>query len=209
MSEMCRTRLVSGEIMARAVHSPRAAVAGHDVVDAEFETVGDPRSAAPTPRPTPEAAASPVAGLGTLRGDTPQPPKARWQRGGATFWMGGIAIASAAFWVSGGHALFGLASAGPAKTPPSPLRIVDVASRVETSAARAVLLVDGEALNEGTTRQSLPPLVIEVTSDDGSRTSYRLGTSGRFLQEGERFAFSGRFEVPKEGVKTVSVTFAE
>ena len=38
---------------------------------------------------------------------------------------------------------------------------------------------------------------------------YRLGTSGRPLAPGEAFAFSSRLDVPKNGVKSVSVTFGE
>ena len=58
-------------------------------------------------------------------------------------------------------------------------------------------------------RRPLPPLEIRVTGNDGRTTRYTLGTSGRPLAPGERFAFSSRLEVPKNGVKTVSVTFAE
>lgn len=208
MPEMRTSRLVSGEIMSRPAAKPRA-VAGHDVVDAEFETLGNAPADTARSRASAGEAVGAEPGLATLRAATPSPRRLRWQRAGMSFWLGGIAIAAAAFWVSGGHALFDLRASALVRAAASPLRIVDVTSRVETAAARSVLLVDGEARNDDTRQHSLPPLSIEVTAPDGSRTRYRLGTSGRYLQEGERFAFSGRFEVPKEGVKTVSVTFVE
>ena len=55
----------------------------------------------------------------------------------------------------------------------------------------------------------LPALEIRVTGNDGRITRYRLGTAARPLAPGETFAFSSRLDVPKNGVKTVSVTFAE
>jgi hypothetical protein len=72
-----------------------------------------------------------------------------------------------------------------------------------------VLFVDGEAANDGAAAQQLPPLEIVVTGNDGRITRYRLGTSGRPLAPGETFAFSSRLDVPKNGVKTVSVSFGE
>ena len=55
----------------------------------------------------------------------------------------------------------------------------------------------------------LPPLEIRVTGNDGHVTRYTLGTSGRSLAPGERFGFASRLDVPKNGVRTVSVTFAD
>jgi hypothetical protein len=124
------------------------------------------------------------------------------------FWSAGIAVALAAFWVSGGHALVRPLLAATAAGTPA-LEIVDVASRVDASGERPVLLVDGEAGNAGATATALPPLEIRVTGEDGGVTSYRLGTAGRNLAPGERFAFSSRFDVPREGVAAVAVSFAE
>ena len=47
-----------------------------------------------------------------------------------------------------------------------------------------------------------------VTGNDRRITRYTLGTSNRSLAPGERFGFSSRLDVPRNGVKTVSVTFA-
>ena len=88
------------------------------------------------------------------------------------------------------------------------LSISAVTSRVDQSGERPVLFVDGEAGNDGASAAPLPPLEISVTGNDGSITRYRLGTSQRALAPGERFGFSSRVEVPRNGVKTVSVAFA-
>src|SRR5690606_35376403 len=84
-----------------------------------------------------------------------------------------------------------------------------VTSRVDASGAKPVLLVDGEVANDGTGPSPLPPLEIKVLGNDGRITRYTLGTSGRPLEPGERFAFSSRLEAPKDCVKTVSVMFAD
>jgi hypothetical protein len=89
------------------------------------------------------------------------------------------------------------------------LRISGVTSRVDVSGPRPVLFVDGEAANDGSSVEILPALEITVTGDDGRITHYRLGTGDRPLAPGETFAFSSRLDVPKNGVKTVSVTFGE
>ncbi len=69
--------------------------------------------------------------------------------------------------------------------------------------------MDGEAANDGAGTLPLPPLEIRVTGEDGRVTRYTLGTAGRALAPGERFAFSSRLDLPKNGVRTVSVAFAE
>lgn len=212
MADLRNTRLVSGEIMTGATSPSRGAIAAADIIEADFETIAP---ATVGPMRTRRAAdrgetARPAAGLGTLRGETGgERLRPRGQRAGAAFWLAGIGIAAVAFWVSGGHALFGLGLGDKDAGNPAGLRISGLSSSIEKSARRSMLLVDGEAVNDGSTPLALPPLGIDVTGFDGSVTRYRLGTSGRSLGEGERFAFSGRFEAPKEGVRTVSVTFIE
>ncbi|TIU38507.1 MAG: hypothetical protein E5W28_05900, partial [Mesorhizobium sp.] len=66
----------------------------------------------------------------------------------------------------------------------------------------------GEAANDGLTSQALPPLEIRVTDNDRNIIRYRLGTSNRALAPGERFGFSSRLDVPRNGVRTVAVIFA-
>ena len=130
-------------------------------------------------------------------------------RGGPIFWIVGIGLAAAAFWVSGGHALVRSAPFLGTQAPRRRSRISGVTSRVDASGPQPVLFVDGEAANDGAAAETLPPLDILVTGNDGRITRYRLGTSGRPMAPGERFAFSSRLDVPKNGVKTVSVTFGE
>ena len=115
----------------------------------------------------------------------------------------------AAFWVSGGHALVRQAPFWAVEQPAgAALSISGVTSRVDASGPTPVLFVDGEAANDGAQAAQLPPLEIRVTGNDGRITRYTLGTSNRSLAPGERFGFSSRLDVPRNGVKTVSVTFA-
>lgn len=213
MADERTARPVSGEIMTdppaivaaeRIVRGPAA-----DIVDADYEVmprlVPTVESVAPPPRlmVTPS-----VEGMDMLRKpETPaeRPPAAR---GGPIFWIAGIGAALAAFWVSGGHALVRQApflSGAQA----SALTISGVTSHVDASGANPVLFVDGEAANDGTGPATMPPLEIRVTGNDGRITRYTLGTSGHSLASGERFGFASRLDVPKNGVRTVLVTFAE
>lgn len=209
MSEYEKARPVSGEIMTgRAAHgpSPGSPAAFLDVVDAYYEIV-------PPPDRDPErtvfhgASRAEAGGMAVLSragdGLTNGPV-----RGGPIFWTFGMAAVAAAFWVSGGHALIrpALLLAQPAGTA---LTISDVSSRIQTVGARSFLHVDGHAANDGEGSAALPPLEIRVASNDGSVTRYKLGTSARRMKPGERFTFSSRLDVPKSGVKTVSVTFGE
>jgi len=94
-------------------------------------------------------------------------------------------------------------------TASSALSIVGVTSRVDATGRNPILLVDGEADNDGETSVILPPLEIHVSDNRGSVTLYTLGTAGRTLAPGEKFSFSSRLDVPKNGVTAVSVAFAE
>ena len=216
MAEDKRPRPVSGEIMA---DEPDAAARrggqnlGTDIVDAEFETIADPEIQS-RPDEIPAAtsigtSAAPLAGMDMLRGGRRQPPRGASVRGGPLFWAFGIGLAAAAFWVSGGHALVRNAPFLATQPTGQALRISDVKSRVDISGARPVLFVDGEAANDGSTTEILPALAIVVTDNDGRMIRYRLGTGSRSMAPGETFAFSSRLDVPKNGVKTVSVTFGE
>lgn len=215
MADERRPRPVSGEIMTddpAATTSQFVRPPGDDVVDAEFETLAE-RQDHPLPaKPAPagiSSQAAPVTGMDTLRRGDGRLPRAVAVRGGPLFWVFGIGLAAAAFWVSGGHALVRNASFMEARSPSQALRISGITSRVDVKGARPVLFVDGEAANDGSVASNLPPLDIAVTDHDGRITHYRLGTSGRRMAPGETFAFSSRLDVPKNGVKTVSVTFGE
>jgi hypothetical protein len=186
---------VSGKLMAR----------GMDVVDAEFEVIPAalvPARPAPATRPT-HASRPPVSGMATLGASPVAPPGNR--HAGPAFWIGGIMIAFAAFWISGGYAAF----IGPAIAPTTAFALNEVTSRVDLSGNRPIILVDGKAANDGSTAAVLPDLEIRVTDLAGGVTRYRLGTSSPTLEPGERFAFSSRLDGPKDGVKSVAVSFSE
>lgn len=209
MADEGKARPVSGELMTSTPAATSREPAS-DVVDAEFETVTPERDRQPLSQPSSIATTTaPVAGMDILRGADLSAAPAGPVRGGPMFWIAGIALAAAAFWVSGGHAL--VRETGFLASPEATrmLAISGVTSRVDVSGPRPVLFVDGEAVNEGGEPQSLPSLDIIVTGTDGKTVRYKLGTAQKTLAPGERFAFSSRLDVPKNGVKTVSVTFAE
>lgn len=211
---MASARPVSGEIMARssaAAPPARDLSSSLDIIDADYEVLARASAAETDPVPPPvraPVAPPPIEGMASLRPAGTGPPFS--VRGSPLFWTAGLAAALAAFWISGGHALMrhpALSDAG--QNVPSTLSITGVVSHVDASGEKPVLFVDGEAGNDGATTAVLPPLEIRVTGDDGGVTRYRLGTSGRALAPGQRFAFSSRLEVPRNGVRTVSVGFAE
>jgi hypothetical protein len=219
MADEAKPRAVSGEIMTGpldgAVGGTRPA---GDVIDAEYISLpSEPlravaRSSDKPKSPEPAlpigSAVAPSGGMDMLRRPDMPPAPRKPARGGPFFWAAGLGLAVAAFWVSGGHTLVrGMPLVGSA--PQSALRISGVTSRVDASGVKATLFVDGEAANDGQAVEHLPALEIAVTGNDGRVTRYRLGTSGRPLVSGETFAFSSRLDVPKNGVKTVSVAFAE
>jgi hypothetical protein len=201
MAEWRTARPVSGEIMAarRNGAGQSLPLAGSDVVQAEFETVA---IAATSSAALPSAARD---GLAFLAAGTPAAAPFT-KPGGTVFWTAGLMVVALAFWVSGGHALLHPRDAG---AQPAALTLSGVVSRVDLSGPRPLLRVDGEAGNDGAARAELPPLEIRVAGLDGTVTRYKLGTVSRSLGPGERFAFSSRLDVPRNGVKSVSVTFAE
>jgi hypothetical protein len=212
-------RPISGEIMTAPVAGTAAAeplFAQGDIVDAQFETVR-PAEPATTAQGRPViaigTAAAPVQGLDSLRKNEAAARPRGPVRGGPVFWVFGLGLAAGAFWVSGGHALVRQApfadAIEPAQPVVSPLHIVDVVSRVEEHGGRSILFVDGKALNDDRIARMLPKLEIGVTANDGTVMRYNLGTTVEPLAPGAAFAFSSRLEAPKEGVRSVSVTFQE
>jgi hypothetical protein len=212
MADWYRRHDVSGESMATPRESVDTDRAGRAeaiyIIDAEYETVeADPGRGSREPGLIATASA-PVSGMDTLRATSAPPPRPR-ERGGPLFWATGVVIAVAAFWTSGGHALVRSASVFSESGTVRGLAITGVTSRIDASGDRPVLLVDGAAKNDGAATEALPPLDIAVTGNDGRITNYRLGTSGRAIAPGERFAFSSRLDVHKNGVSTVTVTFGQ
>ncbi|TIR23185.1 MAG: hypothetical protein E5X34_13950 [Mesorhizobium sp.] len=210
MAENRTARPVSGEIMtgpATNAAPERAMSNAADIVDADYVVLprfgAHPERSPPQPQipPTPS-----IEGMGMLR--RPEPAPSRPSRGGPMFWIAGVGIALASFWVSGGHALVRHSPFWVTAGPASALTISGVTSRIDASGLKPVLFVDGEAANDGVTSQALPPLEIRVTDNNANIIRYRLGTSNRSLAPGERFGFSSRLDVPRNGVRTVSVIFA-
>ncbi|MDX8445725.1 hypothetical protein [Mesorhizobium captivum] len=212
MAEDRTARPVSGEIMTgRAANAaPERVVLDvpPDIVDADYVVL--PRFAArpePIATPPPTSSTPSIEGMGMLRKPEAAPARPAL-RGGPIFWTAGVGAALVAFWVSGGHALVRQSPFWAAAQPASALSISGVSSRIDASGLKPILFVDGEAANDGARPESLPPLEIRVTDKASNVIRYRLGTSNRSLAPGERFGFSSRLDVPRNGVKTVSVIFA-
>jgi len=209
MADERTARPVSGEIMtgtATNAAPERVMFGPADIVDADYVVL--PRFAAhPEPAAPPQIPSTPsIGGMGMLR--KPEAAPSRPSRGGPTFWIAGVGIALISFWVSGGHALVRQGPFWATPAPTSALTISGVTSRIDGSGLKPVLFVDGEAANDGSRSEELPPLEIRVTDNSANIIRYRLGTSNRSLAPGERFGFSSRLDVPKDGVRTVSVIFA-
>ncbi len=179
-----------------------------DVIEADFEVIATDRMLPPDrPAATKTDIGDPVAGLSFLAKQVPSPTAWFSKPGGAAFWAVGIGLAAIAFWVFGGHTL--VTGGGNAHTDHAALTLMGVTSRVDGTGKKPILLIDGEAGNDGGTFATVPPIEIRVASLDGTMVRYKLGTSSPTIGPGERFVFSSRLEVPKNGVKSVSVTFAE
>lgn len=204
MTEHDKARPVSGEIMAGGTDDAATARRG-DFTDAEFESLaGDPPRRQAAAAPTRE----PVRGMDFLKGGAVAEPRES-RHGGPAFWAGGLVIVFGAFWMSGGHAVVAKMPQFRQVEKPAPLHIADVRSRIENRDGRAVLFVEGTVENRSAGDMALPPLSISVHENDGPTTSYILGTNGSVLKPGDRYTFSSRLIAPSNGVKSVSVTFAE
>lgn len=179
-----------------------------DVVDAEFISLGSNGLADNlVPVAATRSLDAPVAdGMAMLLRDTAPAPGP--SPGGPMFWAGGTVIAFAAFWVSGGHAIMDVSDIT-SVSDPTGLRIASVISRVDRSGERPILMVDGKAVNDGASPIAMPSLQIEVVTTAGGSALYKLGTAGRSLDGGDFFDFSSRLDLPKDGVETVLVTFAQ
>ena len=213
MAEDRTARPVSGEIMTDTAANPALEAImrdpADDIVDADYEVL--PRlTAGMDPSPPSRVIATPsIEGMDMLRKPEAAMERPWASRGGPIFWIAGLSAAFAAFWVSGGHTLVRQAPLLlAAQETGAAFTISGVTSRIDASGLKPVLFVDGEAANDGASPSPLPPMEIRVTGEDGHTARYTLGTSGRSLAPGERFGFSSRLDVPRNGVRTVSVTFA-
>ena len=220
MPDERNARPVSGEIMAAPPAGAEPAEPGFihaDVVDAEFETIRPGRAGCGGAWARPHVdrhGRAPVQGLDSLRktdaGRRPQGPV----RGGPVFWIVGLGLAAGAFWVSGGHALVRqapFARRNRAGAIRSSMRSISSMSRRASRSMAAVRCCSWTARRSTTiaSRERCRGCEIDVTANDGTVLRYNLGTSAEPLAPGAAFGFSSRLEAPKEGVKSVSVTFQE
>ncbi|TIQ22693.1 MAG: hypothetical protein E5X51_05685 [Mesorhizobium sp.] len=214
MADDRTARPVSGEIMTDTAANPGPErivrdPAG-DILDADYEVL--PRLTAGTGVSLPllRVITTPsIKGMDMLRKPVAAMERLRASRGGPIFWIAGLSAAFAAFWISGGHALVRQAPLLlAAQKTGAALTISGVTSRIDASGPKPVLFVGGEAANDGASPSPLPPLEIRVTGNDRRTTRYTLETFNRSLAPGERFGFSSRLDMPRNGVRTVSVTFA-
>lgn len=198
MAYLVTARPVSGEIVAGAGLTGRAAGDRADVVDADYvEIAGEARPSRPA-----ETGPEP-SGMAMLNAEARglQAP----MRAGPLFWTAGAVVAAAAFWAAGGHALMPAATAVKELAPR--LTIMDVRSRAEKVDGQVALLVDGTIRNDGRASGPVPALIVNVLSAEGRTASYRLGTLRTPLAAGAKYGFSSRLDMPKDGVRTVTVTF--
>lgn len=209
MAEFGTARSLSGEMMTAAAAAPRAErVRMADVIDADYvEVAPETRPPVSTGSRPAAAAAMDPGGMSILDKRTAPSFQPRLRRGGVAFWAGGVTLALSAFWLSGGHAMFDTATLLAAQKADARFRIGNVTQRTQLVDGATALLVAGDVTNEGGTPDDLPRIAISVTGQDGATATYRLGTSGQSLAPDAKYSFSSRLDMPKDGVKTVSVTF--
>ncbi|MBP0438168.1 hypothetical protein [Tianweitania sediminis] len=151
------------------------------------------------PKPAHGGASAKTRGLGILER---YPGSLQAARAGAMFWICGSALAFCAFWISGGHSILPEGSL----TKSAGVTITNVETRVEESAGRAVLVVDGEARNNGAMDRAMPTILVAVTGQAGTVTRYQISGGGARVAADGTYLFSSRLRVSPEGVQSVAVT---
>lgn len=209
MADIATARSVSGEMMTGGLARGRVNAPPLDIIDADYiEVMPEPRATKAARRPAAEPTAQ-QAGLSTLSREPVRVGTKRSSRGGPLFWLvGGLAVIGA-FWISGGHSIVREKLFLGAEAPAAKLEISNVRSSNVTVDGAQALIVDGDIRNDGQASGQAPSLVIQVLSVNGQATLYRLGTLRTPLAPGAKYSFSSRLDMPKDGVKTVSVTFDE
>lgn len=207
MADIGTARPFSGEMMTADFPSGRGAAVAADIIDADYiEVMPDER---PTRAEAATNAAPGHAGMAMLAKNGDSVRSRERARGGPIFWTAGAVAVVASFWVAGGHAMVrdDLLFATAQKEPK--LQISNVRSRAETVDGTVALVVDGDIGNEGQAAGAVPSLAVHVLSTQGAEVVYRLRTLRTPLAPSAKYSFSSRLDMPKDGVKTVSVTFDE
>lgn len=197
------SRPVSGEILAGpANHDGNGSPSERDVVEAEYETIVGRYARKDR---TVEGAGTDNASLFELNILSSRDKSESNGKAGPVFWAVGIVLVCAAFWISGGHTIMTGNAAVLASGPITPLVIEDVRSRVDSSGSRAYLLVEGAVANDGSQDLPLPDLIIQIKSNEGSITRYRIAGGSEEIVSGGRYAFSSRLGTPQSGIESVKV----
>lgn len=189
---------LSGEIVTGPLPRTEGRMRRDDVVDAAFETVREVRGPAAAP------AQAMRSGMDLLtvapgRQAAPPPPSSA----GLGFWCAGVALALAAFWFAGGHAL---ASRWIGAGADAPVRVAALTARMLHQGGNPLLLLDGTLENAAAGPAPLPSLTINVIDGEGRLTRYPLGKIDGRIAAHCTWRFSSRLEAPRSGVSTVTVT---
>ncbi|MBX3597908.1 MAG: hypothetical protein KF874_10110 [Rhizobiaceae bacterium] len=176
-----------------------------DYIDAEYETV------LPDTKTGPSSAAelnfAPRSHIESLRRQSMAGQVGK--RSPFGFWACALSLAALAFWISGGSAIFSGMSDVPHTSGSGHIRIAGWDSRIDSTGTNPTLLVDGQIVNDGPADATLPALEIAVFSPNGAITRYKLGTGEASIAQRGTFPFSGRLHLPKDGIETITVSFAQ
>lgn len=196
-------RPVKGEILGVPARPNGALRRTGDAIDVSFETV--PQGT--RPGAITGSAAPFDGGMQVLKGaqDISMGP----QRAGPAFWTSGLLLVAAAFWFSGGHALFHIDRSGQLVAETAGFEVLGVDTRLERFNGRVMLLVDGAVQNTGMRDAVAPGVVVNVEADNGAVTRYALGLGERLVAPGDTASFSSRLAPPSGGLRRVFVTVGE
>ena len=216
MFDVRHLRPVSGEIMTDGcVRSSGLPVPEDmdDIEEAEFEVLHlsmvIPSRSDPIGQRIHASNPEQPAGMDMLKSTARQASVARPERAGPLFWIVGVVLALASFWVSGGHTLSRPLLALMSPPTEGSMRIANLTSRVEERNGHRLVVIDGSIENVADASDLVPMLAIEVTGDAGRVTRYTLGSAGALVEPGEHYRFSSRVNAPMGVVAGVSVTMAK
>ncbi len=194
---------VSGEILTnQADRSDADFISERDVVEAEYETVVKRHQKLDLNAAGSGAGDANMFGLGILSANSDTDSDGRTN---PAFWIIGLVLVGAVFWISGGHTLLPTRTFQIASTPANPFAIDDVRSTVEKAGLRSYIVVNGVISNSANDTLPLPDLIIQVNLVDGSTTRYRMPGGKEKITAGGRYVFASKFMAPQNGVENVKV----